>query len=92
MVGFFFRQNSVDIVLVWLEMLKFGRVWNLSNKPWKTIFFIINIETSVFSPAQTLEWLGTKWDSKLFPFKNPERRISAILISIENILIIFLTS
>jgi len=52
-------------------------------------FFFINIETSVFSPAQTLEWLGITWDSKWFPFKNPERRISALLISIEHILIIF---
>ena len=71
------------------KMLKFSRVQNLTNNPWKTRFFFINIEISVFSPAQTLEWLGITWDSKLFPFKNSERRISALLTSIENILIIF---
>lgn len=77
------------MALVWLKMLKLVRVRNLSNNPWKTRFFFINIETSVFSPAQTLEWLGITWDSKLFPLNNPERRISALLISIEHILIIF---
>ena len=80
----------VSMALVWLKLLKFvRRMRNLSNNPWKTRFFYINIEKYVFRPTQTLEWIGITWDSKLFLLKIPERRISDLLISIEHILIIF---
>ena len=37
------------------------------------LFFFINIENSVFSPTQTIEWIGITWDSKLFLLKNPRK-------------------
>ena len=40
--------------------------------------FHINCEKSVFIPTQDIEWLGLRWNSKLFELSIPQRRVDDV--------------
>ena len=40
--------------------------------------FHINFEKSVFIPTQDIEWLGLRWNSKLFELSIPKRRVDDV--------------
>ena len=40
--------------------------------------FHINFEKSVFIPTQDIEWLGLRWNSKLFELSIPQRRVDDV--------------
>jgi hypothetical protein len=37
--------------------------------------FLINVDKSVFTPAQSIEWLGIIWDSVNFSLQILDRRV-----------------
>ena len=48
--------------------------------------FLINEEKSVFTPVQSLEWLGIVWNSKEYSLHISNRRISDLILSLNNVL------
>jgi hypothetical protein len=48
--------------------------------------FLINVEKSVFTPAQSIEWLGIIWDSVNFSLQIPDRRVQDLIESVSLIL------
>ena len=48
--------------------------------------FLINVDKSVFTPAQSIEWLGIIWDSVNFSLQIPDRRVQDLIESVSLIL------
>ena len=48
--------------------------------------FFINVDKSVFTPAQSIEWLGIIWDSVNFSLQIPDRRVQDLIESVSLIL------
>lgn len=48
--------------------------------------FLINEDKSIFTPVQTIEWLGILWDSVHFSLQIPDRRIHDLLESVNSLL------
>lgn len=92
----FWRQNAINIVLYLDD--GFGMASSYAHCERDSEFvkkslidagFLINEEKSIFNPVQKLEWLGIVWNSVEFSLSIPERRISDLLRSIDEILKIF---
>jgi uncharacterized membrane protein len=54
-------------------------------KTLKLVFFI-NVDKSVFTPAQSIEWLGIIWDSMNFSLQIPDRWVQDLIESVSLIL------
>lgn len=48
--------------------------------------FLINVDKSVFTPVQSIEWLGIIWDSVNFSLQIPDRRVHDLIDSVSLIL------
>jgi hypothetical protein len=78
----FWRQNGIKIVLYLDDGLGIGS--SLRDCSQNSVFvrqslidagFLINEDKSIFTPVQSLEWLGIVWNSLDYSLSIPDRRI-----------------
>ena len=82
----FWRQNGVNIVLYLDDELGIGS--SLRDSSQNSVFvrqslidagFLINEDKSIFTPVQSLEWLGIVWNSLDYSLSIPDWRIVDIV-------------
>ena len=88
----FWREHGVRIVLYLDDGWCINDTFELGKSDAEFVYksladagFLVNREKSIFTPCQSLTWLGLIWDSDEFSLRIPEQRISEVLNGIDSL-------
>ncbi|XP_063442680.1 uncharacterized protein LOC134722976 [Mytilus trossulus] len=89
----YWRENGIDVVLYLDD--GFGMCTDKSKciedsdfvkKSLEDAGFLINEGKSIFSPVQSLEWLGIVWNASEFSLVIPDRRVNDLRVSLVSVI------
>ncbi|VDI24030.1 Hypothetical predicted protein [Mytilus galloprovincialis] len=89
----YWRENGIDVVLylddgfgMCTDKSKCIEDSNFVKKSLEDAGFLINEGKSIFSPVQSLEWLGIVWNASEFSLVIPDRRVNDLRVSLVSVI------
>ena len=89
----FWREHGIRIVLYLDDGWCINDAFELARSDAAFVYksladagFLVNREKSIFTPTQSLTWLGLIWDCDAYSLSIPEQRISDLIKGIDSIL------